>query len=193
MHIDIQGDYRQLRTQGYPAALALRIARNQARLHAWIAELGLEWDKENYQPVARWRQDGFNIIARRLVDEDGWWVHGDEFGEFTDQWAPGAVRHRGERGEYRWFVPADPEQRHSLYERARTYGRTWWYETLEVQAWRAGVLLGEASLSGIESDSDEDYFTETALELADEAIAEGRAALKRLCQVHDGGCHEQNG
>ncbi len=187
--IDIQGDYRQLRTQGYPAALALHVARHQARLHARIGALGLEWDEEHYRPVARWRQEGFDLVARRQVDENGWWIHGDEIGTFSNDWAPGAVRHRGERGEYPWFIPADPERRHALYERARAYGRTWWYETLEVQAWRAGVVLGEASLSGIESDSDEIYFTEAALELADEAIAEARATLKRLCQVHEDGCH----
>ncbi len=178
----VQVEYRQLRTQGYPAALALRIARNQARLRARIAELGIEWNDENYRPVARWRQDSFDLVARRLADEDGWWIHGDCIGTFTSQWAPGAVRHRGERGEYPWFIPADPANRHALYERARTYGRTWWYETIQVQAWRAGILLGEASLFGIESDSDEDYFTETALELAREAIAEACEALARLCQ-----------
>ena len=184
MPIDVQGEYRQLRTRGYPAALALRIARDQARLRHRIAELGFEWDEENHRPVARWRQDGFDLVARRLVDDDGWWIHGDCLGHFTNQWAPGAVRHRGQRGEFPWFIPADPENRHVLYERARTYGRTWWYETIQVQVWRAGILLGGASLSGIESDSDEDYFTETALELADEAIAEAREALHRLCHGH---------
>jgi hypothetical protein len=43
-----------------------------------------------------------------------------------------------------------------------------------------GVVIGESSIWGIESDSDESYFAETETEQIKEALAEAKAFRKEL-------------
>ena len=62
----------------------------------------------------------------------------------------------------------------------------WFFCGIIVKARRHGVTLGSASLWGIDAnfpDSDNSYLTETAVELASEAIAEAKATILKLCQA----------
>jgi hypothetical protein len=179
--------YRHFRDRLHcPAHLALRWGREQERLACWIATVGFRWHMDRSGNLfARWSQDGFELQAVVATDPEDWWPLGIEtYGEFSMRWAPGAVRHSDGRGhEYAWFIPADPDRARQAYTRACDYGSGWEYVHFIVTAWRAGVELASASLSGIESDAGEDYFTEVACELASEAVAEAVATMGRLCQA----------
>ncbi|HSH30920.1 MAG TPA: hypothetical protein VK971_13520 [Thiohalobacter sp.] len=181
--------YRQLRRQHHtaPARVALHWARHSLALHNRIAATGFAWQRDHhYRDFAHWSESGFDLHARIVEDNDGWWSLGiEDYGKFSPSWKPGAVRHwRGGARDCEWFIPANPEYAKQDYNRACDYGHGWWYVGIEVIARRAGIELGNASLWGIESDSGEEYFTETAFELADEAIAEARNAMQRLCGSH---------
>ncbi len=60
------------------------------------------------------------------------------------------------------------------------------YVGVEVKSSRAGVTLGDGCLYGIEYDggSDREYLTQTAFDLASQAISEANDTLRTLC-----GCH----
>lgn len=172
-----------------PAIQALRRHRERTRLEARLAEIGFAWreDRRRHR-VAAWTQDGFDLRVRVVDDEEGWRTQGEStLGRFIPGWQPGAVRHhRGDRNAYGWFLPANPEYAHQDYRRACAYGRDWWYVGLEATASRLGIELGRAALWGIdfESGGDGDHLTETALELASEAVREAAAKIHSLC-----GCH----
>lgn len=174
--------FRALRAHPYiTARQALAAARHTCALRRRIEALNLAWDDDSMV----WSDQGFDLRARILNDDDGWSLHGDYLGEFTDQWAPGAIRHSDSRGAvFKWFVPANPEYGRQDYARACDFGNGWSFVGIEVTAYRSGVQLGSASLWGIESDSGDEYFTEQALELAEEAISEARDNLIRLCRNH---------
>lgn len=182
--------YRTLRRNlTVPAAHALRNARAEARFRTHLAEIGFAWQQDrHYNRFATWTEEGFDLRARIVDDEDGWWTSGvDSLGKFVDRWQPGAIRHhRAGRNECQWFLPVNPEYGHEDYRRACAYGRDWWYVGVVVTASRAGVKLGEAALWGIdyEPGGDDDYLAETALEKASEAIHEATRKLAELC-----GCH----
>jgi hypothetical protein len=172
-----------------PAAQSLRQVRAQAHLAARVAATGFAWQENRRgHPCALWHEDDFDLCARFVDDTDGWWSCGVEtFDKFIARWELGAIRHRKvARQECEWFLPAHPEYGHEDYRRACAYGRTWWYVGVVVEASRAGIVLGEKSLWGIdyEPDGEDGYLTETAFELAEEAIVEARQKLKELC-----GCH----
>lgn len=189
MNLQYLQHYRELRRLGIPSQHALAYAKRRAELESTCAATGFEW-RENRQGglSARWRQEGFELIAVVVNDEDGWWTSGaDCIGRFTGRWEPGAIRHRqGERNAHKWFIPANLGDPKEEYRRACAYGHYWRYVGVKVSAFRAGVALGEASLFGIEPDCrpDRQHLTETAFELASQAIGEANDTLRTLC-----GCH----
>lgn len=182
MDLQLLHHYRELRSHPYiTARAALLAARHAIALRHRIDALGLDWDNDSMA----WSDQGFDLRARIVNDADGWSLHGDYLGEFTDRWVPGAIRHSDGRGTvFEWFVPANPEYGRQDYVRACDFGHGWAYVGVEVTASRSGVRLGSASLWGIESDSGDEYFTEQALELAEEAISEAHDNLIRLCRNH---------
>ncbi|OOG28853.1 hypothetical protein B1C78_00525 [Thioalkalivibrio denitrificans] len=187
--MDLRDTYLRLRRK-HPhanASAALRSARNHLRLQERIARTGFEWeDDRHYNPTATWSEAGFDLVAKVTADEHGWWEEiGCGNGRFSDTWESGAVRHhRGGSRDCRWFIPLNADYAHQEYERACDYGRGWTYVRLEVVAIRTDIELSRSALHGLESDSGEDYFTETAFELADRAIEEACEAIGRLCRSH---------
>lgn len=155
--------------------------------------------------------DGFRIVATLSPDYDD--IPGD--GYFTNTWSPGALyvlTREGKTGRYRWFVPAVPASDHYEWlhghggmargpahdeanrlvrdemERARGDQCEYW---VKVTAYREGIELGSASLSGIDLGDIYDYrggwdlarvyVADVLRELVPEAIAEAQGALARLC------------
>jgi hypothetical protein len=172
-----------------PASHALRMMRDQAALAAQMDALGFRWQKDrHYNPFAEWQQDGFTLRATVHADENGWWDCGvSDIGEFISKWRPGAIKHRhGDRNRCDWFLPVNPEYGREDYRRACAFGKDWWYVFVKVKASRADVILADEALYGIdyEPGGDDRYLTETALELADQAIATAQKKLQVLC-----GCH----
>lgn len=186
--------YQELRRLGLPAIHALACSRERMALESKCTATGFCW-LENRQGVlcAQWQEEGFDLTAVIVNDGDGWWTSGvDCIGRFSSRWAPGAIRHRqGGRNAHEWFVPArerlchlgDPKEE---YRRACAYGRDWWYVGVKVKASRAGVTLGDVLALGIEFDfrPNQQYLTQTALDLATQAISVANEKLKLLC-----GCH----
>ncbi|MBN2700939.1 MAG: hypothetical protein JXR29_05765 [Methylothermaceae bacterium] len=189
MNEKLLNSYKQMRGRGLPSAVAFRIAKCDLETQRRVAELGFKWEEtKDGSERAVWDQTGFRLHASILIDDDGWWTRGvEDIGRFDDRWEPGAVRHGNSPRECRWFHPVDPFNRHWCYRRAVSYGRDWWYVGLIVQASRHGVKLAEKPVCGYEYDLEEPasdreiFFTEEALALADEALAEARAKLKALC------------
>jgi len=181
--------YRQLR-RALPylsAVMAWRHAQSQIDLNARIRSTGFEWNVvPSIEGKAVWEEQGFTLTARVVIDELGWDMSGVEtIGRFQEQCEPGAIKHdRNNARILTWFMPAFPENGQELCRRACSYGSDWGLVGIEVTASRAGVDLGKDSLWAIESDSVEDHFTETAFELANEAIIHANQSLKDLC-----GCH----
>ena len=128
-------------------------------------------------------QEGFSIRAEIHYDEtpDTSWI-----GEFSDKPGDNAVDHHAtdnwlgrDRGP-RWFNPATE---HAALDYARLlayYQDEWSMVGIAVTASREGVALGSGSLWGIESDSGDGFFRETAEEIASEAVAEAKATLAAL-------------
>ncbi len=181
--------YRELRRLGIPSQHALACARQRADLESACAATGFAWQENRQGSLsARWQQEGFDLLAVVVNDEDGWWTSGvDCIGRFTSRWEPGAIRHHnGDRNAHQWFIPANLGDPKEEYRRACAYGQDWWYVGVEVKASRAGVTLGDGCLYGIEFEggSDREYLTETAFDLASQAISEANEKLRTLC-----GCH----
>jgi hypothetical protein len=176
--------YRTLRRNlTVPAAHALHNARAEGRFRARIAELGFAWQRDkHYNQFASWTEAGFDLRARLVSDDDGWWTAGvNTLGKFTNHREPGAIRHhKAGRNEYPWFVPANPEYGREDYRRACAYGRDWWYVGVVVTASRAGVKLGEFALWGIdyEPGANDDYLTEVALDSHSRSQPQAPRALR---------------
>lgn len=166
-----------------PAIEALRRQRERTRLETRLAGIGFAWREDrhhrHHRRFAAWTADGFDLRVRIVDDDEGWWTQGESTpGRFIPHWQPGAVRHhKGDRNACGWFLPADPDYAHQDYRRACAHGRDWWYVGVEATASRLGVELGRAALWGIDFDpgGDDDHLTETALELASEAVREAAA------------------
>ena len=181
--------YRQLRSQGLPARHALACSRERLALASRCEAAGFEWRENRHGLLyAAWQASGFDLRAALVNDDDGWWTQGVEcVGRFSCSWKPGAIRHRqGDRNACEWFVPANLSDPKAEYRRACAYGHDWWYVGLVVKASRAGVVLGDADLYGIEFEcgGGQEYLTAMAFELADQAIREANQTLQTLC-----GCH----
>lgn len=92
------------------------------------------------------------------------------------------------RNEYEFYVscnyphPKPEEYQYFLYdfERLESYGDEWWSKGCIVTAFLNGIELGNASLWGIESDSDEGYFKETEEDLTAQAIDEAKKNLEKI-------------
>ncbi len=137
--------YQSLRKLGLAAGHALACSKQRIALHLKCSETGFAWAENRHGFLhASWQQEGFDLTAAVVNDEEGWWTSGVEYiGRFSRRWQPGAIRHRhGDRNACEWFVPAnlgDPKQEYRL---ACTYGHDWWYVGVKVKASRAGVTLG---------------------------------------------------
>ena len=66
------------------------------------------------------------------------------------------------------------------YQRACSFGESWWYTTVIVTAFQKGVELGTDNIGGVESDSDDSFITEMVENCASEAIVEARKSLTDL-------------
>lgn len=132
--------------------------------------------------------DGFELTASILAEfaPDTSWL-----GEFSDTAESGAIDHeatdtwleRSWQGP-KYFNPANPDYAKQDYKRLVDYYQGGWSLVgIQVTASKAGIELGSDSLWGIESDSSEDFFHETAAELVVEAIEQAKAKLKELVAV----------
>lgn len=107
-------------------------------------------------------------------------------GKFTDKWEKNAIEHNGDRGTYKYFVPANtaeqtgsPDSVEQDHKRLASYGESW-----SMIGIRATVVLEipmpggdyqlqgieSSGLWGIESDSDEQYFKEVFAEQCAELV-----------------------
>ncbi|KPK50620.1 MAG: hypothetical protein AMS22_11940 [Thiotrichales bacterium SG8_50] len=161
----------------------------------------LEWEECNGMLIAKWEENGFEVEAAVLPDDhpDTSWL-----GEFTGRWQPGAVRHSDGVRLFPWFMPATTYddhfralrqmnyRRHEAdclarqyvqrdYARAASMGDDWGFIGIEVTVSVIGVILGRNSLWGIESDAGEGYFTETARNIAVDAIEEAKERREEIC------------
>ena len=149
----------------------------------------------------RFTREGFTLTLRIEAEacSDLSWL-----GEFTD-WPGGQFafdRRPARRGEYRYFVPAyqnfrslrrafskQGHDRHTAWLRATRARREDWrlaeqlalegLYCITVIASRCGVELGRSGLGGVDADYVRDAITDHGL--VEEAIAEARAVLRRLC------------
>ena len=96
-----------------------------------------------------------------------------------------------ERGEYRYFNVGcgEPDYIEQDYARAEAYNRGDWY-TLTVcceiaiktnAQWAIPTVVGRAYLSGVESDSGDEYLQEVAKGLIAEAKADLKTLREELC------------
>lgn len=131
--------------------------------------------------------DGFEIVARIVHDDcpDAPDERQDGFWPSLDIGAPGFI---GPGRNFRARFAEAQQRAERVLEAWRT--GDWFYCGIVLSVSREDVTLAEhaASLWGVEANypgSDNSYLTEVASELLPEALAEGRAALSRLCAGHD--------
>lgn len=140
-------------------------------------------------------RDGFDLTVNVKYDPDGFEIATDHLGEFSSSRKVGSVK-TGHVGGYAYFLPnytvemhlgdgrsrehAEQQVRQDM-NRALDFGETWHVNTVTVTAYRNGIELGSACVSGIESDCGMRYLRETIDEQADQAIYEAKEALKKLC------------
>ncbi len=170
-----------------------------------MAQQGIKWlhDSEHPTPTAEWKQDGFTLRATFAPDDENLGY----LGTFSNDPEPGAIHHSDDPRCCEWFNPANhdpdhPENAQADYERALGLeNEDWHYGGIVVKAvkpmdnlkfnggiglpggyekMRDDIILGSAALWGIESDSEKRFFTETAMELADEALDEAKQTLAEL-------------
>lgn len=195
MNVTQLAEYHRRRADGIGALQALRIA------HFLSGPLRFEWSGNS----ATFERDGYTVHVRREDDDD---ADLSFLGKFSDKWERGAISHdRHDSRSYRWFLPTSTEADHykSLrdmgygrrdaremsrryviqdYKRMVEHGQSWIMTGVRVTASRAGVTLGNASLWGIESDSDAASVDEIVDDLTSEALREARATLALLCASH---------
>lgn len=126
--------------------------------------------------------EGFVITARIMEDDDAElsWL-----GEFANTPAARfAIPHEPHNHRtFNWFNAENvenDEQAQENYRRACAYGESWVMQGVVVHVTHKGVKLATDSLWGIESDSDAEYFVQTANELAENALALAREKLAEL-------------
>jgi len=156
--------------------------------------------------IKAFQRAGFTLTV--TSDHDDYSDGPDWLGKFTDTWEEGALNHHkktrfGGRHQYKWFIPASSveEQRKFLigtgfskgvaeetarkciendYQRADGFGHEWHFITIAVTASRCGINLGASTLSGIESDSGDEYIEEVIDDVAEQAITEADESLDEL-------------
>ena len=187
-------NYKAMRVKGMPAQRAFDYGQQALQAKG----TSLDWSSD----VATWEQDGFELRATVKNDD---YPDLSYLGEFTDKWQAGARHHEHlNRQTFEWFVPMVSEEEHyqalrdMKYGRGRArelarssvqcdfrrlinYGNDWVTVGIVLTVFRSGIELGDAAVWGIESDCDEGYLTEMALDLAGDALEQARAALERLC------------
>lgn len=159
----------------------------------------LEWvyDERRDRHVAETTVDGFNVRFTRVDDK-----HPDLsfLGQFHHSYRPGAVdwqafiglpEHKHENRWLQWYTstnynaehPKNDDERADIVadiKRLHAYGESWGMTDLIVIVAKAGVELSCNILGGIESDAPAEFVLERCWELADEAVAEAKAALPKL-------------
>lgn len=127
-----------------------------------IESLGIPWTKEE-------EKDSDIIVQHAYYEELPFSCHYErnEFEYYVSCNYPNP-----KPDEYQYFI-ADCKQ-------LEKYGDTWWMKGCIVKAYLQGIELGNASLWGIESDSDEGYFKETEEDLTAQAIDEAKKNLEKI-------------
>ena len=167
--------YRLKRREGLSAALAF--------YHATKDKGGADVPCENGEAFER---EGFALTVS--IEPDTW---GDleMLGSYTSD-PRGALDREAEgypvgRNCHPYFLPAFPEmdRRESLEALARAEAfeaGEWQMLIVSVIASKAGIVLGTASVSGMESDGGERYLRDAIDDLATEAVADALASLEAL-------------
>lgn len=170
------------------AQSALTHAKHSANVEKKVRKLGLRWKSGigRVTKTMQWSEGVMLFTARVEIDEDGEWLV-DDLGHFTDNWEEGAIKHSSDPRKYTWFVPEagkeEPEVARQQYKRAISYGDDWYYCHLSVEVSVNGISLYIQPLSGVVSDAGEEYFMETALDLATEAKSRAKEELQALCET----------
>lgn len=123
-----------------------------------------------------------SVKVRHMVDDN---PDTSYLGEYSSHDADDAIdrEERGDmnRGEYRYFIPANPEYGEQDYDRMESLNRGEWCY-LGIRAEAEVIVNGtvqritSGGLWGIESDSDKEYFAEVATE----QLAELRGILAEM-------------
>lgn len=126
--------------------------------------------------------EGFTLRTKCEEDTDGdtSWL-----GEFSNTKADKfSIEHEpGNHKTFNYFNAANVESNEEAlqnYKRAAGYGERWGYYGLKVEAYKGDILLGSASLWGVDSDSNDSYLLWSFNELANEALEDAKVNLKNL-------------
>jgi hypothetical protein len=193
---DLRTLYRQHRTQGMNASSALAYARTI------INRENVDFPCPSYpgDDCETFERDGFTIQIRVKHDETADFSH---LGELSDRWERGAIAWKGDRHEYKYFIPTNSEEDQYRGLLDMKYGRAQArdaarecvkadYEQMKafcgdrsamygviVTASREGVELGKDSLWGV----DDTYIVGAILDhdMIGNAIREAREKLRELC------------
>jgi len=186
--------------KAYRAMRAAHPCLNAATLLHWarttMKAKTLDWSDNR----AQWKEGKFTFIATREDDDDAdlSWI-----GKLTDDPDGAIKRHNAGSNEYQYFKPTNSYREHYKglrklkYGRAEAdrlarsyvqqdmrrmerYGESWTMTGVRVRCYAKGIELASASLWGIESDSEESYFTEVALENAHEAKREAEKKIELM-------------
>jgi len=186
--------YREARAQGEPARFAYLIATKDRGGPDVPIESGEKFERE-----------GFTLKVE--IESDHYATPEDMgLGLYTSKWEEGCTLDRKREGyhvgrdQHPYFRPENTFNDHVKsgatreearkyvlqdLKRAEGYPEQWYYLTVRVVVYRAGIELGSSCVGGIESDIGDRYLRETVDEQADEALAEAKDALETLCQCGD--------
>lgn len=187
--------YKRYRTKGYPAHVALSLAKADFAIS--------DWDWQNDETATR-EVDGFTLTLSVLPDEypDISWL-----GYFTNDWEEGAiVSDRFDSRLCKWFVPQVTVREHfeglkRYYSRSESWrlaneyarrdmetAREYYIYVIVIKAEREGIELGSSSIDGYDFDDERSAHVqaEQAVEdygLVEEAISEAQETLAKLRKV----------
>jgi len=147
--------------------------------------------------------DGYTVDIYHEYDGDGD-ADTSFLGEFSDKWETGAFDRRKtgdyERGQFQYFIPSPGCETYAEAKKRGKKNLTEWvhqakyahvrvekiargdisYIGVIAKAFKNGVLLGEGSLWGVESDSGSKYLDDVANECTFWAVEEAKA---KLCEL----------
>jgi len=201
--------YKQFRKQGVKAYVALKWARQKAKLPK------LDWKSDGYRLTAEW---GNNPRFVATVVESSDYIPFDECEWEWSRHKPGPLWFRvslvyptlscikplEDRGIYLWarypieeakkYYHKQGESRGVAYfkaiQEAKQYlrrvqrcGIDWCYVDMQVSVYVNGVEMGTSALVGIESDADHEYLTELALDLAQEALNNAKEYAAKVVEA----------
>lgn len=187
----MKATYQSIRKSEHsPAHLAVFWVRRIAALEARAADVALEWTwsdpTRGTLAEATWHEGRLMLIAKLIVDEQGWEDFGAEkYGHFSDTGKEhGAMAHHPSGPcEAGYFVPRGHKgtERDRALQRALTWGKTWHYATLEVASLdETGVETGSDAMDGLESDLAFEDLLDVTFALADQAIEQSEATLQEF-------------